>query len=76
MFLFVVRMVFLQNFDLLKSQKERFTKMCKTRANLTSGPGGIERTRHEALISKNESAVAALGASMVTKQAGCVPQRD
>ena len=40
------------------------------------GLGGIDRTRREAFNAPNESSVAALGASLVTKQAGRVPQHD
>ena len=45
-------------------------------ANLASGPRGNDRTRREAFDTPNESSVAALGASLVTKQAGRVPQHD
>ena len=40
------------------------------------GPGGNDRTRREAFNAPNETSVAALGASLVTKQAGRVPQHD
>ena len=46
------------------SQKKR-----QNRAKLASGPRGIYRSRREDLFPPNESSVAALGASLVTKQA-------
>ena len=42
---------------------------CKNRANLASGRRGIDRSRREDFFPPNESSVAALGASLVTKQA-------
>ena len=48
----------------------------KNRANLASGPRKSDSTRREAFDRPNESSVAALGASLVTKQAGRVPQHD
>ena len=48
----------------------------KKRVSLASGPRGIDRSRREAFNAPNESSVAALGASLVTKQAGRVPQHD
>ena len=40
------------------------------------GPGGIDKTRREVFNAPNESSEAALGASLVTKQVGRVPQHD
>ena len=51
-----------------------FAKQLKNIANLASGPRGTDSTRREAFDTPNESSVAALGASLVTKQAGRVPQ--
>ena len=51
-------------------------KKHNNRANLASGRRGIDRSRREDSDSINESSVAALGASLVTKQAGRVPQHD
>ena len=66
-----------QKIDFVKSQKEHFSeKKHKNRANLASGRGGNDSTRREALDAPNESSAAALGASLVTKQAGRVPQHD
>ena len=48
----------------------------KNRATLASGPRKSDSTRREDSDSVNESSVAALGASLVTKQAGRVPQHD
>ena len=52
-----------------------FAKQHKIKAILTSGPRGIDRTRREAFDTPNESSVAALGASLVTKQARRVPEK-
>ena len=49
-----------------------FSEKHKNRTNLGSGPRGNDRTRREAFDTPNESSVAALGASLVTKQAGGV----
>ena len=48
----------------------------QTNKKQASGPGGNDRTRREAFNAPNESSVAALGASLVTKQAGRLPQHD
>ena len=48
----------------------------ETKKQQVPGPGGNDRTRREAFNVPNESSVAALGASLVTKQAGRLPQHD
>ena len=49
-------------------------KQRKNRANLASGVPKSESTRNFTQDTPNQSPVAALGASLVTKQAGRVPQ--
>ena len=63
-------------FRLFKLRNAHFCKKHKNRANLASGPRKSDSTRREAFNAPNESSVAALGASLVTKQAGRVPQHD
>ena len=53
--------------------------ICKEYKNTkkqASGPGGNDRTQRDAFNEPNESSVAALGASLVPKQAGRVPRHD
>ena len=57
-------------------KKSISAKKHKNIANLASGPPKSDSTRREDSDSVNESSVAALGASLVTKQAGRVPQHD
>ena len=52
------------------------TQQIKTKTKKAPGLGGIDRARRGAFNAPNESSVAALGASLVTKQAGRVPQDD
>ena len=52
-----------------------FNKHTKSKEQ-APGPGGSDRTRREAFNAPNESSVAARGVSLVTKQAGRVPQHD
>ena len=60
----------------LNRKRTIFAKKNKNRENLASGPRKSDRSRREDSDSVNESSVAALGASLVTKQAGRVPQHD
>ena len=63
-------------FIFLKSLNSYFCPKTQKTKRQAPGPGGNDRTRREAFNAPNESSVAALGASLVTKQAGRVPQRD
>ena len=60
----------------LNRKRSSFVKTHENRANFASGPRKSDSTRREDSDSVNESSVAALGASLVTKQAGRVPQHD
>ena len=53
-----------------------FAKQRKKSKKQAPGPGGNDRTRREVFNASDESSVAALEASLVTKQAGRVPQHD